>query len=777
MRNFSFDQARRNTYETNVLDFYRTYTAGWQRLAGDDIKVIVKTLKRRKVLGVKQWIPLPKNKPKSVLENVHYSALERIFAIVLEAAEENGLFSKEQRTTTFECRPDHTICSEARGGSFRVDAYGRLLESTFPAKARKMRLPRSAHLRPGSYRSGGPPIYTCDLALTAKFMPVNVRRMVCEDERQMLGGSGHIMFNDPCRTRHFSLTIEGNMARLWIHTRSHSAVTYAFDIQSKPQELIQFFLFIGYASKEQLGFDPSVRRVYNSSGGLQYQYKVTDREGVDRYYETISIIYQKSATRLHSRGMRVLEVREVTKDGRDAADQYSRVLRDFWAYEDARPETEILGDIISRLKEEESELVQGDDLGDIEQHFMEFICDVCVGEPAPAPPPKSRVYQFPEDDANVDGKESSSAMVKSHLQNTVVGLDPTPHGTGMELPSALHARKHCRTVHMHLCQDLYKISDPAEFFFALGQCIAILKRFRRIGYLHRDVSPGNFLLYCLPQSCGNPPPDGDLAKKFMVKVSDLEYSKPYSVVSQHDPLTGTAYYTAVEVQHRMHLFHYSADFDESKKHLATLFFAFNFYHDVESVLWMAIDFILRRFPDTTTKTYRTRCEIAEKLSAYAARVFRPEMRPVDAREALIWGRDSIIDLSALLTQAYGKDSIVAQGIKSIVIALSQAYQQVESVQVRLEDVPTARLRFEASAFTDTIYDVMYRGFRDISLHFQQPSVKFLLTKDFVEATKAGMARKRARRDDDVQGKGSASKAVGSLPRLRQRTRQATRDCT
>ena len=53
-----------------------------------------------------------------------------------------------------------------------------------------------------------------------------------QDERQMLGGSGHIVFNDPCRTWHFSLTIEGNMARLWIHTRSHSAVTYAFDIQS-----------------------------------------------------------------------------------------------------------------------------------------------------------------------------------------------------------------------------------------------------------------------------------------------------------------------------------------------------------------------------------------------------------------------------------------------------------------------------------------------------------------------------------------------------------------
>ncbi|KAL1705089.1 hypothetical protein EV121DRAFT_258986 [Schizophyllum commune] len=776
MRNFFVDQARKSTRETNVLDFYRTYTAGWQRLAGDDIKVIIKTLRWRKVLGVKQWNSLPKKKPKSVLENDHYSPLEGIFATVLEAAEENGLFAKEQRTTTFECRPDHTTYSEIRGGSFRVDAYGRLLESTFPAKAWQMRLPRSAHLRPGSYSSGGPPVYTCDLALTAEFKPANVRRMVCNDKRQILGGSGHIMFNDPCRTWHFSLTIEGNMARLWIHTHSHSAVTYAFDIQSKPQELIQFFLFIGYASKEQLGFDPSVRRVYNSSGELQYQYKVTDREGVDRYYETVSIMDQKSATRLHSRGMRVFEVREVTKDGRDAADQCPKVLRDFWAYEDARPEAEILGDIISRLKEEESDLVQGDDLGDIKQHFMEFICDACIGGPAPAPPPKSRVYQYPEDDANVDGKESSSAMVNSHLQNTAVDLDPSPYGTEVEPPRALHARKHCRTVHMHLCQDLYKISDPTEFFFALGQCIAILKRFRRIGYLHRDVSPGNFLLYCLPQSCGHPPPDGGLAKKFMVKVSDLEYSKPYSVISQHDPLTGTAYYTAVEVQHRHHLFHYSADFDETKKHLATLFFAFNFYHDVESVLWMAIDFILRRFPDTTTRTYRSRCEIAKKLSAYAARIFRPEMRPVDAREALIWGRDSIIDLSALLAQAYGKDSIVAQRIKDIVIALSQAYQQVESVQVRLEDVPTARLRFEASAFTDTIYDVMHRGFRDISLHFQQHPVKFLLTKDLVEATRAGTTRKRTRRDD-VQEKGSASEAVGSSPRPRKRTRQATRECT
>ena len=180
MRNFFVDQARKSTRETNVLDFYRTYTAGWQRLAGDDIKVIIKTLRRRKVLGVKQWISLPKKKPKSVLENDHYIPLEGIFATVLEAAEENGFFAKEQRTTTLECRPDHTTYSEIRGGSFRVDAYGRLLESTFPAKDWQMRLPRSAHLRPGSYSLGGPPIYTCDLALTAEFKPENVRRMVCD---------------------------------------------------------------------------------------------------------------------------------------------------------------------------------------------------------------------------------------------------------------------------------------------------------------------------------------------------------------------------------------------------------------------------------------------------------------------------------------------------------------------------------------------------------------------------------------------------------------------
>ena len=47
--------------------------------------------------------------------------------------------------------------------------------------------------------------------------------------------------------------------------------------------------------------------------------------------------------------------------------------------------------------------------------------------------------------------------------------------------------------------------------------------------MHRDISPGNFLLYF--------PKCGDAMRKFIVKIADLEYAKLYETVSRSDPIT------------------------------------------------------------------------------------------------------------------------------------------------------------------------------------------------------------------------------------------------
>lgn len=226
----------------------------------------------------------------------------------------------------------------------------------------------------------------------------------------MLGGTGHIMFNDPCRNWHFSLTIEGNKARLWIHTRSHSAVTMSFDIQKNLKELVQFFLFIGYAFKEQLGYDPTIKRVLDQENNIQYRYEVGDVTGTVRLFQTVKILEQASAPRLHSRAMRVFHVRESDANGQLDRNWSDNVLRDFWSFADARSERSIQQEILDKLHDLPKEEYP-DDLRDIKKHFMEFVCDLVVGRPVPAPPANSAIYEFP-DRANPSAKRSARTQVQ-----------------------------------------------------------------------------------------------------------------------------------------------------------------------------------------------------------------------------------------------------------------------------------------------------------------------------------------------------------------------------
>ncbi|KAL1740369.1 hypothetical protein HDZ31DRAFT_76937, partial [Schizophyllum fasciatum] len=344
-------------------------------------------------------------------------------------------------------------------------------------------------------------------------------------------------------------------------------------------------------------------------------------------------------------------------------------------------------------------------------------------------------------------------------------IAPAPHeanpkkGKGKKL--ALHARTHWRTVHRHLCEDVYRIEDPAEFFFVMSQCVAILKRFRRAGFLHRDVSPGNFLVHCCFKDRRLPPPDGDFSKKFIVKVADLEYAKGYDTVSRHDPLTGTSYYLAVEVQGRTHLFTDQLHFDADS--LGDLFFAYNFYHDVESVLWMAIDYVVRRVPSTPIRTAPAVCgqspdqtdgdmekhlhKLAAKIAKYAAKIFTSNIRGTQERKLLISKSTYNLRFADLLQMTHGDGSVIAQQLPDMMQLLMQMYARLEQEKVPHGSKP-ATLRFDEKAFDDKLYHTIFKAFNEISRHFQQHPQSFLLTKDLLAPKKKKASSKRTRDRDN-----------------------------
>ncbi|KAG9219803.1 hypothetical protein CCMSSC00406_0008180 [Pleurotus cornucopiae] len=135
------------------------------------------------------------------------------------------------------------------------------------------------------------------------------------------------LYNDSCRRYVYAMTLEGKQLRMWYFCRSHIAIALPFnihkvshfrvlsaiivdDIFKAQDDFILLLLFLVSATKEELGFDPTVVRVIRRTGTV-FRYKVGDV-----YYETVSDpLNQDAAFRICSRSTRVWKVRKVVRDG------------------------------------------------------------------------------------------------------------------------------------------------------------------------------------------------------------------------------------------------------------------------------------------------------------------------------------------------------------------------------------------------------------------------------------------------------------------------------
>ncbi|KAL1755193.1 hypothetical protein FB107DRAFT_291061 [Schizophyllum commune] len=659
--------------------------SGWQRLSDDEWFKLHNALLRDKTLDRKgQWADLPPpkktraqtgSKTRRANEANHFRGLEKVIEGVLVAAERalKGRFAPAKRTTRFSCRPVRATHGKATGPAQHVDAMFMRKESCYPGglvKGINARYPWS--------------VDDSDGAVTA------------------------------------DMTTAGQL-------KLASAAT---DVVDKPRSFVEFILLNTYAPPSTLGIDPTVRRVLDDAAHPQHQFDIYAKDGCCRTYQTVGVIDDVDSLLLYPTSKRVYKVKQVIQNADSpherVLDATPNVLLDYWVDCGVQNESTIQRGIIHNLE-------SSNDWPNIKDHFMDIKHDGLVRYPSSGPltqsgvppsPPDSIYYHFMDQVDAEDERYATAAVKADNLKKRNGVFQHRPDGSRIPVPE-MQGMKHCRTVYAQYCVDLGSISSPALYFFAMSQVVKILKDLKRAGYVHRDVSPGNFLLHHK---------SGTLPEKIVAEldhwttiISDFEYARPYRDRGANEILSGTPGFIAVEVQDQRHIFttaHYDSDWRKPPPAICN-FFSFNYYHDLEGALWLALHFAFKRIPKSKLDASTPWGPADDVLRHYAARLFPRQLEGSgDRTRALKYGGD-LAFLCEALVAIHGREAPILK-IFPLITELGEAYVRVEgSANVPMIQLDNGHQILDDSLFTDDIYDTMEATFRDISDDSLQQDEEFV----------------------------------------------------
>ncbi|KAI3596159.1 hypothetical protein WG66_008975 [Moniliophthora roreri] len=299
------------------------------------------------------------------------------------------------------------------------------------------------------------------------------------------------------------------------------------------------------------------------------------------------------------------------------------VLKDLWLPEGAKTELEIQQGIKDNINK--VHIVEGLDPADFEKHFVAIKhCEIVKA------PSMTKALEFVEDNStnflrgkvlpgekNFCLKLSTSDYERPPLHVSGPQIS-TPQGSLFSEHRA-QTREMLRLTREHygnkahhriLMEDAGKpledIRDLRIVLLCIGQATTGLSIMFSAGVVHRDISTGNLLI-------------SEVNGELKCKITDLEYAKKVGASSQvpQDAKTGTPFFMALEIESGYYLFkplpptkenpqHKSsfrsviADLN-SKRHAstsaATDHVRYNFLHDVESLFWILMYFLLFMHPE------------------------------------------------------------------------------------------------------------------------------------------------------------------------------------
>ncbi|KAL1705094.1 hypothetical protein EV121DRAFT_204324 [Schizophyllum commune] len=296
---------------------------------------------------------------------------------------------------------------------------------------------------------------------------------------------------------------------------------------------------------------------------------------------------------------------------------------------------------------------------------------------------------------------------------------------------------------LQVCQPevyLLDVKDPALVFYALSECTKTLNDLRRDGYVLQAVGKDSIMVRA---KADNTPSDlKDFASRYTVELA-IDGCDRY-VPSAHaitEPLRtqGHPYFIPLEVATRQHQFVKN----KSDAPFTSRFFARNPFHDLESVLWIALYTLLPFSPlsPSDAKDWESYRHLLGNVRVRMQKLF-PQVRrhhnsiDFDCREVFLKRSKYRDGLKALLGQVYGESSPVLRLI-DLFDDLVWAYRKVEdaanaaySCEGRNMELP-ASTRIDLALFEKNagIYDRIYGVLKGISAYLGNGQVQLIRVDD------------------------------------------------
>ncbi|KAF7795018.1 hypothetical protein EIP86_006162 [Pleurotus ostreatoroseus] len=449
-----------------------------------------------------------------------------------------------------------------------------------------------------------------NIAIPGVYFDRDSREYAKENDEKITRCLSQCMNGDARRRFAYGFTIEDSWMRLWYCDRMQMIVSESFNFVHDWRTLFTFLLRVMFAEHHDLGLDPTIELLDNGSQGeAQYRVQVRSMTGEEQIYHTVRALSDTDPEASVHYRTRVWEAVRI-EDGTEVGEHV--VLKDTWV--DSSRERE--GAITARLRESAPD--------DEKKSYLEKILLTVLAH--------GDVHIGPGLDLT---KETSTRIVRYY------SYSGTQIGQSLRKDIQKHRWAHYRIVYQEICQPLDDATSLFTVFKALGEVCQALYILHSCGWVHRDVSSGNILLY-----------------RDNVKLVDLELAEEMASVRGREHICmGNPWFMSVEAKAGEYYFlpqppRLPPDpMDEERRalieeNIARMYrgekplprpkpspnvtlsrprpsypeFHYNYLHDLESLWWVAVYFVVHQDQSTDDdQYYRNQIRAAQDLFYYGSK--------------------------------------------------------------------------------------------------------------------------------------------------------------